>query len=272
MRSLCALLGAILGLLLLTAPAARAAEMPPVDALQAQMGSAAATATVYEPHLSVGDAHTAVDYVGYPAVDVLAHLFGADWAEQGETVEFRALDGWVSRLPVDRFLAEGAFIVFARGDGAPFTVDNLAQNESDVPLGPYYLVWDNIGNPALLAEGARNWPYQVAEVLLVTLSDAALLPPRLDERFHEGAALAKTHCLSCHMVNGYGGEKHEGNLAEIAKDYEEDEFTSLVLAPLTVLDETTMPALDERLPAEERQRIAKALYDYLTALPVLDCC
>lgn len=231
MRSLCALLGAILELLLLTAPAARAAEMPPVDALQAQMGSAAATATVYEPHLSVGDAHTAVDYVGYPAVDVLAHLFGA-----------------------------------------PFNVNNLAQNESDVPLGPYYLVWDNIGNPALLAEGARNWPYQVAEVLLVTLSDAALLPLRLDERFHEGAALAKTHCLSCHMLNGYGGEKHEGNLAEITKGYEEDEFTSLVLAPLAVLDETTMPALDERLPAEERQRIAKALYDYLTALPVLDCC
>ena len=270
MRSLCALLGAVLGLLLLTAPAARAAEMPPVDALQAQMGSAAATATVYEPHLSVGDAHTAVDYVGYPAVDVLAHLFGTDWTEQGETVEFRALDGYVSRIAAQRFLSESAFIVFARGDGAPFTVDNLLQNESDVPLGPYYLVWDNIGNPALLAEGARNWPYQVAEMLLVTLSDAALLPEGLDERFHEGAALARTHCLSCHMVNGYGGEKHEGNLAEITKDYEEDEFTGLVLAPLSVLDETTMPALDERLPAEERQRIAKALYDYLAALPVLE--
>ena len=100
-----------------------------------------------------------------------------------------------------------------------------------MPLGPYYLVWDNMGNPALLAEGARNWPYQVAEVNLVTLSDTALLPDGLDARFHEGAALAKSHCLNCHMVNGYGGEKFEGNLAEIAKDYEEAEFVSLVLAP-----------------------------------------
>ena len=208
----------------------------------------AGAVTVYEPHLSVGDAHTAVDYVGYPAVDVMARLFGADWSSEAETVEFRALDGYVSRLPVERFLTEGAFMVFARGDGAPFTVDNLAQNETDVPLGPYYLVWDNIGNPALLAEGARNWPYQVAEVNLVNLSDAALLPAGLDARFHEGAALAKTHCLSCHLVNGYGGEKYEGNLAEVTKDYEQAEFVSLILAPLSVLEETTMPPLSDRLP------------------------
>ena len=126
-------------------------------------------------------------------------------------------------------------------------MDNLAQNETDVPLGPYYLVWDNIGNPALLEEGARNWPYQVAEVNLVTLSDAALLPAGLDARFHEGAELAKTHCLSCHLVNGYGGEKFEANLAEVTKVYDEAEFINLVLAPLSVLEETTMPPLSDRL-------------------------
>ena len=265
-----AIFGAIVGLALLAASHGRAAEMPAVDNLQAQMGAPAATVTVYEPHLSVGDAHTAVDYVGYPAVDVMARLFGPDWQSEAETIEFRALDGYVSRLPVERFLSEGAFIVFVRADGTPFTVDNLAQNETDVPLGPYYLVWDNIGNPALLEEGARNWPYQVAEVNLVTLSDAALLPPGLDERFHEGAPLAKTHCLSCHLVNGYGGEKFEANLAEVAKVYDEAAFVRLVLEPLSVLEETTMPALSERLAEDERERIAKALFDYLAALPVLE--
>ena len=270
MRTARAFLAAIFGLALLAALPLRAAEMPAVDALQAEMGAPAGTVTVYEPHLSVSDEHTIVDYVGYPAVDVMARLFGADWQSEAETVEFRALDGYVSRLPVERFQSEGAFIVFARGDGAPFTVDNIAQNETDVPLGPYYLVWDNIGNPALLEEGARNWPYQVAEVNLVTLSDAALLPPGLDERFHEGAALAKTHCLSCHLVNGYGGRKFEANLAEVAKVYEEAEFVRLVLEPLSVLEETTMPPLSDRLSEDERERIAKALFDYLVALPVLE--
>ena len=269
MRTRAAMLGAMAGLVLLLAPAVRAAEMPPVDALQERMGAPPATVTVHEPHPSVGEAHVAVGYVGYPAADVLALLFGSDWQGRGETVEFRALDGYVSRIDVGRFLTEGAFVVFRRADDSPFTVDNLAQNETGVPLGPYYLVWDNIGNPALLAVGARNWPYQVAEVHLVTLSDEALLPSGLDPRFGEGAALAKTHCLSCHQVNGYGGEKYEGNLAEITKDYEEAEFVQLVLAPLSVLDETTMPALSDRLAEDERARIAKALFTYLRAVPVL---
>ncbi len=255
--------------LLLAASAGRAAEMPPVGDLKALMGPPPGKVTVYEPHLSVGDEHVAVDYVGYRAEHVLAELFGIRWSSLGETVEFRALDGYVSRIDVERFLDEDAFIVFARRDGAPFTVDNLAQNETGVPLGPYYLVWDNIGNPALLEEGARNWPYQVAEVDVVNLSDAALLPQGLDARFREGAALAKTHCLTCHMVNGYGGEKHEGNLAEIAKDYEEAEFVGLVLEPLSVFDETTMPPLSDRLAEDERARIATALFEYLAALPVL---
>ena len=269
MRTRAAMLGAMAGLVLLLAPAVRAAEMPPVAALPAQMGAPAGTVTVYDPHPSAGDAHVAVDYVGYPIADVMALLFGSDWQGQGETVEFRALDGYVSRIAIERFETESAFVVFRRADGSPFTIDNLAQNETGVPLGPYYLVWNNIGNPALLAVGARNWPYQVAEVHIVTLSDAALLPAGLDARFHEGAALAKTHCLNCHQVNGFGGQKYEGNLAEIANDYEEADFVSLVLAPLSVLGETTMPALTGRMPEDERARIAKALFDYLQALPVL---
>ena len=269
MRRRFMVLGVVLGLILATVSGTYAAEMPSADDLQAQMEAPAGTVTVYEPHLSVGDEHSAVDYVGYPAVDVMARLFGADWPSQAETVEFRALDGYVSRIAVERFLTEGAYIVFMRGDGSPFTVDNLAQNQTGVPLGPYYLVWDNIGNPALLAEGAGNWPYQVVEVNLVTLSDAALLPPGLDTRFHEGAALAKTHCLSCHKVNGYGGEKSKGNLAKIAKDYAELRFVRLVLTPRSVLSKTTMPPLSDGLAEPERERIAKALFDYLAALPDL---
>ena len=265
-----ALCGVVLGLLLLAASPIRAAEMPPVDDLQAELGAPTGTVTVYEPHLSVGDTHVAVGYVGYPARDVMAHLFGEDWHGQAETVEFRALDGYVSRIAIERFLTVDAFLVFAREDDSPFTVDNLGQNQTDVPLGPYYLVWDNIGNPALLAEDARNWPYQVAEVNLVTLSDAALLPQGLDARFHEGAALTRTHCLSCHKVNGFGGEKSKGNLAQIAKSFAELKFVRLVLAPKSVLSKTTMPPLSDRLAEDERERIAKALFDYLTAIPVLE--
>ncbi len=233
------------------------------------MGFPPGTVSVYEPHLSVGDTQVEIDYVGYRAVDVMARVFGEDWRSQAETIEFRALDGYVSRIDVGRFLKENAFIVFSRKDSSAFTVDNIAQNQTDVPLGPYYLVWDNIADPALLEEGARNWPYQVTDVNLVTVSDDALLPKGLDARFHEGARLAKMHCLACHEVNGFGGAKFKGNLAEIAKGYAEAAFIRLVLTPSSVRRDATMPPLSDRLSEAERRRIAKALFDYLSEVPVL---
>ena len=247
----------------------RAAELPPAQRLGEHTGGPATTITVHEPHLSLDGRRVAIEYVGYPAVDVLARLFGEDWHEQAATVELRALDGYVARIDATRFLEEAAFLAFARADGAPFTVDNPRQNQTDVPLGPWYLVWDNISNPALLAEGARNWPYQVAEVNLVSLSDSALLPDGLAERFHEGAELARTYCLQCHQVNGFGGEKYHGNLAEIARTHPEPDFIRWVLDPSSMRAGTSMPPLYDHIPDTERRRIAKALFDYLQAVPIL---
>ena len=247
---------------------AQAAELPAVEELQQQLGSAAQKVLVYEPHLSARDGDVAIEYVGYQANDVMAHLFGEDWQGQGGAIEFRALDGYVSFIDVSRFMKESAYLVFAREDGAPFTVDNVGQNQMGVPLGPYYLVWDNISSPALVQEGPHNWPYQVSEMRLVTLSDEALVPTGLDGAFREGAELVTTHCLSCHEVNGLGGAKFEGNLAEIVKDYEEADFLRLVLTPASERTGATMPALSDRLSEGERRRIADAVFDYLQAVPV----
>ena len=256
-------------LLALSMSMAQAAEIPPVERLQERMGAAPATLAVHEPHLSVGGRRVAIEYVGYPAVDVMAAVFGEDWHERARTVELRALDGYVSRIDVARFLNDTAFLAFARADGAPFTIDNLRQNQTDVPLGPWYLVWDNIANPALLAEGASDWPYQVHEVNLVSLSESALLPEGLAADLHEGAALAKKYCLQCHKVNGFGGEKFPGNLAALARVHPEPDFVRWVLNPSSVRSNTTMPPLSDRLPDAERRRVAKALFDYLTVVPIL---
>jgi len=247
---------------------AQAAELPPVEELQRLLGSAAQTVRVYEPHLSVGDSHVAIEYVGHQANDVMVRLFGEDWRGQGRAIEFRALDGYVSLIDVSRFEEESAYLVFAREDRAPFAVDNVEQNQTDIPLGPYYLVWDTISSPALVREGARNWPYQVPAIRLVTVSDEALVPPGLDAGLREGAELVRTHCLSCHEVNGFGGTKFEGNLAEIVKDYEEADFLRLVLTPASERTGSTMPALSDRLAEGERRRIADGVFDYLKAVPV----
>ena len=65
MRRRFMVLGVVLGLILATVSGGHAEVMPSVDDLQAQMEAPAGTVAVYEPHLSVGDAHVAVNYVGY---------------------------------------------------------------------------------------------------------------------------------------------------------------------------------------------------------------
>ena len=256
-------------LIAFTTTATRAVELPSVERLQERMG-APATIAVHEPHLSRGVRRVTIEYVGYPAAGVLAELFGKDWRGQAETVELRALDGYVARIDAARFEEETAFLVFTRADGARFTIDNPRQNQTDVPLGPWYLVWDNISSPELLAEGASKWPYQVHEVNLVSLSEHTLVPDGLAADLREGAELAKSYCLQCHMVNGFGGEKHPGNLAEIARAYPEPEFVGWVLDPSSMRKDTTMPPLYHRIPDDERRRIAKVLFDYLRAMPVLE--
>ena len=254
------------GLLLALSFAVSAATLPDPLELQRLLGPAQVV-TVVEPHLSVKGREVKIAYRGYPAGLVLASLFGADWKLQPDReIEFIALDGYRSRIPVGRFSTYRAFLVFARADGSAFRVDNLEQREKAVPLAPYYLVWDNIAAPELLAEGGNGWPYQVAQISLRQSGKDALLPGAMAAQWAEHAALAQKYCLSCHRVNGFGGDKMPINLAERAKLIDARSWQTWLLAPQSVKPDTTMPALPEGLAA--REQIAAKLQAYLKALPV----
>jgi mono/diheme cytochrome c family protein len=159
-------------------------------------------------------------------------------------------------------------MAFARVDHSPFSIDNLTQNEKNIPLGPYYLVWDNREDPELLSEGARNWPYQVIDVSIFNASEAALRPPGFNPALEVGLSNVKANCLTCHKVNGFGGEKVEGNLALVARRLPAAEFIKWTLEPSAVRPDTTMPALSTNLAEVERRAIAESIYEYLSQVPV----
>nr|WP_297380020.1 hypothetical protein [uncultured Roseateles sp.] len=230
-------------------------------------GPATATVTVLEPHLMRDGRMPEVRYLGVPADAALTAVLGPGWRAPGQELEFRALDGFVSRIPVERFAQHRAWLVHARADGRPFQVDNHLQGERQVPLGPYYLVWDNRASKALQAEGGALWPYQVASVSVGPSSTRALLPDGLAARYADAADLARTHCLSCHRIRGYGGDKMPLDLDVVVRGYDAAAWQRWLLAPAAVRPGTTMPALAEGMSADERAAIAQRLYDYLRALP-----
>lgn len=255
---------AISCLAMLLAGEVAAAPMPPPGELGGIMGTPAQEVTVLEPHLLGNGGDATTRYLAYPAPDVLAALFGAGWHEGTEAVEFRALDGFVARITIERFDTDAAFLAFARADGAPFTVDNLGQNQTGVPLGPWYLIWDNIANPELVRAGASAWPYQVAEITPVRRADTIPMLPGLER----AAELTREKCLVCHQLNGTGGTKAEGNLARMVKAWDEEDFMDLVLTPAAQREGSTMPALTQTLPDAERRAMARAIFSYLVAVPV----
>lgn len=248
---------------------AAAVDLPDQPAMESSLAEAAVVVEVVEPHLSTADRPVPVQYRGWPAERVLDRRLGQAWRAPGAEIEFRALDGYVSHIPVERFLQYRAYLVFERPGHPTFSVDNRLQNEKNVALGPWYLVWDNLRNPELRVEGGTFWPYQIKQLSLATARLDALLPAGTAAQHAQTAGLAQKYCLSCHQVNGYGGDKWPINLAERVKSLSRPAFLQWVLHPDLARPGTSMPGLPDTMPADQRAALADKLYDYLMAVPVV---
>ena len=241
-------------------------KLPNPEVLQTLLGTSPAGIRVFEPHLAHGGKNTEIEYLGWPAVLVFDHLFGKKWRQQNGEIEFRTLDGYVSRIDIGKFDKDRAYLVFGIKGNKPFVIDNIAQNERDVSLAPYYLVWDNIGSQRLVENGSSDWPYQVNSLAINLGSKLALLPGEMRLRYSSHANLTKKHCLTCHQVNGYGGDKSPIDLLTSISKYSADSYTSWILNPSIQKPNTTMPPLLSSAPLSERQETAKRIYDYLQEL------
>jgi hypothetical protein len=250
-------------LLLLASNHSDAVLLPKPDELKRLMAVPPVEVEVVEPHLTDGKHQQHVIYLGYSVDRVFPTILGKSWKDQAAYVEFRALDGYVSRIPVARFDRYPAYLVFRKSGSRDFSVDNRQQHEANVSLAPYYLVWDNIHHPDLIEQGGTYWPYQVSEI---SLTQAYERDRALGKATRDTLELEK-YCLSCHRVNGYGGNKSPLDLAEQAKALGREKFLAWVLDPAAVKPGTSMPALSPALPQAERQALAARLFEYLNSLP-----
>ena len=222
---------------------------------------------VLEPHLSVHGHKVIVEYVGFPIDSVLTTLFGKGWKMTNGNFDFRAVDGYVSSIAPQLLEKYRPLLAFRRKDGRAFTVDNPLQNQSNLPLGPYYLVWDNISNEALFKDGSYNWPYQVNEIKINKEFPSALIPNKSGQSYVKEIKLAQKYCLTCHQINGVGGSKFTSDLVVSTKKLKRSQFIKWVTTPEKVKVGTSMPPINPGIPLTERNKIASMLYDYLCEFP-----
>jgi CRP-like cAMP-binding protein/mono/diheme cytochrome c family protein len=160
--------------------------------------------TVWEPHED-----KTVTYEGFEIGKIFAAVYGDRWKEIDEVL-FTCVDGYQPVVPMGRFNQHTGYLVYRRLDQDAFIVQNRFQAEKDVPLGPFYLVWDNLHSKELREDGANGWPYQVVGVDLVNFADRfpRLSPPKdASEKAKAGFLAFRENCMACHTVNGEGGNK-----------------------------------------------------------------
>jgi mono/diheme cytochrome c family protein len=162
-------------------------------------------------------------------------------------VLFTCVDGYQPVLPMDRFNRYVGYLAYRRLDQEEFKVQNRFQGESDVPLGPFYLVWDNLHSNDLRAEGASGWPYQVVGIDLVNFADRfpRLSPPETASvKAKKGFIAFRENCMACHTINGEGSNKApELNYPMSVTEYLSDEWIrKWMMDPQSVRYNATMPA------------------------------
>ncbi|WP_139556789.1 c-type cytochrome [Methylotetracoccus oryzae] len=246
---------------------ARALDLPAPEQLVRESGLVPQAIAVIEPHESRAGREVQASYTGLPLTPLLDRWFGSRWSAPEAEVLFTARDGYRSAIAAEALRKERTLLAFARSDGAPFVVDNAEQNQTAVPLGPYYLVWDNLNAPDRATRGTYGWAYQVVAIdVRSAQDDRALLPREAGAEIVQGFAHAKKHCLSCHAVRGVGGRKYPVDLGRAACRWDDAALKDWLREPSALRPGTTMPALNRELPAAERERVSDGIVRYLRAV------
>lgn len=214
-------------------------------------------------------------YEVLPLTPVLDKVYGAGW-RQSEDVLFTCADGYQPIVPVSEFAKHEAFLAFAVTGGGEFSILSKIHENKVTALGPFYLVWNNLGNDILMAQGPNFWPFQLTTVDLVRFSDkfAKLAPPpNASQRVREGFTLFRKNCLSCHTLNGEGGQTSgvELNRPVSVTAYWKRDMLAKWIENSKALRETSKMPLYElesgyRLPEKVRRTQIDNIIRYLEAM------
>lgn len=223
----------------------------------------ATTVTVYEPHESGKR-----KYKGFPANELFTAVYGEDW-KKSEEILFTCSDGYQPSISSGRFKKYPAYLVNSSPDKKEFVLRNKLQNDELVVLGPFYLIWDNLKHPELLAEGGSEWPYQVKAIDLISFTDRFpnMAPPKNSSATVKNGFLSfRTYCMSCHTINGEGGGKSvELNYPASVTEYiKEPWLVKWIDNPTSMRYNTTMPALNPN--AKDREITITNIIAYLKTM------
>jgi mono/diheme cytochrome c family protein len=219
---------------------------------------------VFDPHQREKTVFRAL-----PLTAVLDDAYGPIWRER-EAIVFSCRDGYEPTLSVRRLLRHAAFLAVGRPGTAEFSLREDRNGVTrQVELGPFYVIWENLGDARVRAEDDYGWPYQVVRIDLVSFRSrfGAMAPDRASsEEIRAGFEAFVIHCSRCHSVNGRGGKVGpELNYPANPTEYMKAEWLrKWIDDPTSMRNAPTMPPLNPKLP--DRARVIDDIVAYLEAI------
>ena len=226
--------------------------------------ASAAAVRVFEPYEL-----REVSFRAVPFDRVLDAVFGKSWRAEEELL-FTCRDGYQPTVPVSRVVDHRAWLAFERQGSDGFSIRKLESGRTQqIPLGPFYLIWENRDDAQVRQEGDYGWPYQLVGVELIRSRDRfpRMAPPATAApEVLRGFRDFRAHCSRCHPLNGEGGTIGPELNAPASPAGRRDPawLRRWIDAPSRIAPTARMEALNPAL--SDRDAVIDALVAYLQAM------
>jgi cytochrome c2 len=156
-------------------------------------------------------------------------------------IVFECIDGYKPEMPLALFLTSKPYLAFKDLDAKATDWEPITKNGNKMDAAPFYLVYTN----APAEDDRYKWPYNLIKIHLepIDKSKAALYPK--DPSKVAGYNLFQNQCITCHTINGIGGEMGpELNYPKSVTEYwVEAELVNYIVNPASFRNKAKMPTL-----------------------------
>jgi cytochrome c2 len=156
---------------------------------------------------------------------------------------FECIDGYKPEMPLELFLNAKPFLAFKDVDAPKGSNwEKIIKNGNEMNADPFYLVYDSVSSD----NQDYKWPYNVIKFHFVSKNkNIEALQPKDDEKAMKGFLLFQKQCITCHAINGIGGEMGpELNYPKNVTEYwKETELVDYIVNPASFRHKVKMPTL-----------------------------
>lgn len=158
-------------------------------------------------------------------------------------IVFECIDGYKPEMPLELFLKTKPYLAYKDVDAPKgFNWEKIIKNGNVMDANPFYLVYESVS----ANNQEYKWPYNVIKFRLESKNKNNIaLQPKDNAKAEKGFVLYQKYCITCHAINGIGGEMGpELNYPKSVTEYwKEIELVNYIVNPASFRHKVKMPTL-----------------------------